>query len=198
MLKNLTHIGLSIAFLAGTLSVASAQLPGLPKIEFPKSSKTSKTSSKTQKVLGAGAGCVAGGGLAYMGVKKLGKKWLQKQGYSGKEIEQAAQMAAGVGCVIGGSAALAVIKNMDERAKRKQEEAWQQAKANTGGAPVAWEGPRESGYKGTVSVEAAEPLADGTQCITRKDYVVDGSGKDATVYNRYCKNASGDFEVVKA
>ena len=193
----LTALAMTVLPLMGLGTTASAQIPGLPKIEFPNPSKTTKTSNKGQKVAGAGAGCVIGGALVYAGVKSLGKKFLQDRGYTGREVEQTAQLAAGVGCVVGGSAAVAMINRMDERSKQKQEEAWEQAKANTGGEPVSWEGPRESGYRGTVSAEKAEPMIDGTECLTRKDYVIDASGQEGTVYNRYCKNKSGDFEIVE-
>lgn len=197
MIKFVTTAGLSAILAMSISATAHAQGFGLPKIEFPNPSKTTQTSSDGQQAAGAAGGCLVGGGLAYLGVKELGGKFLRDQGYTGRELEQAAQMAAGLGCVVGGSAAVAIIRNMDEKSKQKQDEAWELAQANTGGEPVNWEGPRESGYRGTVSAEAADPLVDGTECITRKDYVVDGSGQDATVYNRYCRNDAGDFERIE-
>lgn len=189
--------GAAAIIAVGMSFAANAQsLPRLPNIGFPKPSKSSETSTSTEQVVGAGAGCAVGGVAGYLGAKAL-DGFLRDQGYTGQEVEQAALVAAGVGCVVGGAAALSIIKNMDEKSKQKQDEAWEQAKANGGSDPVAWEGPRDSGYKGSVAIEAAEPLPDGTECITRKDYVTSG-GEEATVYNRYCKNENDDYELIEA
>ncbi|MEM9841521.1 MAG: hypothetical protein AAF767_02690 [Pseudomonadota bacterium] len=194
---DLTKSGAVALVALGMSFGASAQgFPSLPKISFPKPSDTSQSSTTTEQVVGAGAGCAVGGTAGYFGAKALDSV-LRSQGYTGAEIEQVALLAAGVGCVVGGSAALSIIQNMDEKSKQKQEEAWEQAKANGGNEPIAWEGPRDSGYSGNVSIEPAEPLVDGTECITRKDYVLDASGQDATVYNRYCKNENDEFELLE-
>lgn len=193
-MTNIRKIGLAAILALGISMGANAQsFPSLPDIGFPKPSKTTETSTTSQQVLGAGAGCAVGGGAGYFGAKAL-DGMLRRQGYTGQEIEQVALIAAGVGCVVGGAAAVSIIQNMDEKSKQKQEEAWEQAKANSGNEPISWQGPRDSGYSGTVSIEPAEPLVDGSQCITRKDYVLDASGQDATVYNRYCKNENDEFE----
>ena len=186
----------AIAGLGMSLAAQAQSLPRLPNIGFPNPSKSSETSTSTEQVVGAGAGCAVGGVAGYFGAKAL-DGFLRDQGYTGQEVEQAALMAAGIGCVVGGAAALSIIKNMDEQSKRKQDEAWEQAKANGGNEPVSWEGPRDTGYSGTVAIETAEPLPDGTECITRKDYVTAG-GDEATVYNRYCKNENDDYVLIEA
>ena len=166
----------------------------VPKIGFPSPSDTSRGSSTGKKVLGTGLGCGVGGAAGYFGTKAAGR-FLRKRGLSRKQVQTTSIAAAGVGCVVGGAVALRIIKNMDEKSKQAQEEAWRQAQANSSGEPVSWEGPQGSGYQGTVAIETAEPLPDGTTCITRKDYVLAADG-EATVYNRYCKNENDEYELL--
>lgn len=191
---------ITVVILVGFSIVVNAQgfprLPKIPDIGFPKPSETTETSSTSEKVAGAGVGCAIGGAAGYFGAKELGD-YLREEGYSEDDVDKAASLAAGVGCVLGGSTALSIIENMDEQSKQKQEDAWQQALENDDNEPVRWEGPRGTGYSGTVAIETSEPLADGSQCFTRKDYVLASDG-EATVFNRYCKNETDQYVLIEA
>ncbi len=185
-----------IAALILLSTTAHAQsFPKLKDLKIPKPSEFKDDSSDLTKLLGAGAGCAVGGALGVAVFKKFDHKLLE-EGYSEDEADKVGLVVEGVGCVIGGKVAVAVIEGMDERSRQKQEEAWAQAVANGGTEPVYWQGPRDSGYSGTVSYEEAEPMADGTQCITRKNYVSDGSGGEGTAYIRYCKNDQDEWEEI--
>lgn len=186
-----------LAVLVGAIfmsDVASAQLfKGLPDFGFPKPAP--KEDNTAGKVVGAGAGCVIGGGAGYLATKAL-DGFLKKQGYSNKQVEQAAIAVAGVGCVVGGAAAVAIIENMDKQSKQKQEDAWATAQAQTG--PVTWKGPDGSGYSGSTELIEQEVMPDGKSCGTRKDYVVKASSGEAEAYSRVCKDGAGVYRPVEA
>lgn len=194
-----TRVTTLLAILVAVFSLpAGAQgFPGLGDVKLPKPSDFTEKSSKLKKLFGAGTGCVVGGAIGYSVFKTVDDKFLEK-GHTEDDVKKMGLIAGGIGCVIGGKAAIAVIERMDEKSKKKQEEAWAQAIANGGNQPVRWEGPKDSGYSGTVNYEKAEPLADGAECITRKDYVIDGAGQEATAYNRYCKNGQNEWERIEA
>jgi len=182
----------AVSFMA--LPVHAQGFPNLKDLGFPAPSKT-QDDSTGKKVVAGGAGCAVGGAAGYFGTKALDKV-LRKNGYKGKEVEQAAILVAGVGCVVGGAAAVNIIKNMDEKSKEAQAEAWTQAQTQANAEPVSWQGPEGSGYQGEVSIENPETMPDGQQCATRKDYVKAAAG-EATAYTRMCKNEFGIYESVE-
>ena len=198
-MKHYNRLIVAAVFAAmSTMPVNAESFPSIPGVSFPKFGKSDKKKEEkekdgeTGKMLGAGAGCVAGAGLSYLGVKAA-KNFLMREGNTAKQVEQAAIGIAAVGCIIGGKAAIDIIENMDAESKRAQEDAWAQAQAQAG--PVAWQGPTETGYTGTVEFVEVEELPSGSKCGTRKDFTKQAD-VEAESYTRMCQNSAGIYEKV--
>ncbi len=150
-----------------------------------------KKKSGNDKVLAGLGGCAVGGALGYVASRAVKKKlgrWLRKKGLAKNGEKAAGYILPGIGCIIGGAVAIKVMKNMDEESKRKQDEAWQKAQAQTG--PVDWQSPTHSGTSEVVEIQE---VPDGRTCGTRKEYVLASNGDDATAYNRVCRDENGSF-----
>lgn len=164
----------------------------LDGLGFPTPTKTNE-SSTGKKIAGGAAGCAVGAGAGFWGTKAM-EKLLKKDGYTSKQVNQAAIVVAGLGCVVGGSLAVSIIKNMDAKSKKAQEEAWKRAQAQTEtqatSAPQAW---KTDTHEGVVSIINPEINADGQQCATRKNFVKSASG-EAEQYTPVCKYGSGRYQ----